>query len=64
MGSFSSRIVVLWRNSDESFPSFTRQQNDREMNNLLVCSHSLPGKIKFMKVKTNDVTIYGISANL
>ena len=31
------------------------------MNNLLVCSHSLPGKIKYIKVKTNDVTMHGRS---
>ena len=31
---------------------------------VLVCSHLLPGKIKFIKVKTNDITMYGRSANL
>ena len=49
------------------FPVLLDNKNDRnctEMNNLLVCSHSLPGKIKCIKVKTNDVTMYGRSANL
>ena len=27
----------------------------------MVCSHSLPGKIKYIKVKTNDVTMHGRS---
>ena len=34
------------------------------MNNLLVCSHSLRGKIEWIKVKMNDVTMHGTSAYL
>ena len=49
------------------FPVLPDNKNDRnctEINNLLVCSHSLPGKIKCIEVKANDVTMYGRSANL
>ena len=49
------------------FPVLPDNKNDlncTEINNLLVCSHLFPGKIKFIKVKTNDVTMYGRSANL
>ena len=49
------------------FPVLPDNKNDRnctEMNNLLLCSHSLPGKIECIKVKMNDVTTYGRSANL
>ena len=49
------------------FPVLSDNKNDRnstEINNLLVCLHLLPGKIKCIKVKTNDVTMYGRSANL
>ena len=49
------------------FPVLLDNKNDRnctEMNNLLVCSHSLPGKIEWIRVKTNDVTMHGTSANL
>ena len=47
------------------FPVLPDNKNDRnctEMNNLLVCSHSLPGKIEWINVKMNDVTMYGRSA--
>ena len=49
------------------FPVLPHNKNDRnctEMNNLLVSSHSLTGKMKYIEVKTNHVTIYGRSANL
>ena len=61
VGSFSSRIGV------NVFPVLPDNKDDRnctEMNNLLVCSASLPGKIDCINVKMNDVTIYDRSANL
>ena len=50
-----------------AFPVLPDNKDDRnctEMNNLLVYSTSLPGKIDCINVKTNDVTMYGRSANL
>ena len=49
------------------FPVLPDNKDDRnctEMNNLLVCSTSLHGKIDCINVKMNDVTMYGRSANL
>ena len=39
-------------------------QSLASFHNLLVCSYLLPGKIKCIKVKTNDVTMYGRGSNL
>ena len=49
------------------FPVLPDNKNDRnftEMNNLLVCSNSLPGKIESINMKMIDVNMYGRSANL
>ena len=63
--------LKLFRNFGEIqinvFPVLPDNKDDRnctEMNNLLVCSTSLPGKIDSINVKMNDVTMYGRSANL
>ena len=63
--------VYFWRNSDKRFPRFfpvlpdnKDDRNCTEMNNLLVCSTSLPRKIDCINVKMNDVTMYDRSASL
>ena len=56
-----------WEMKIQIFPVLPDNKDDRnctEMNNLLVCSTSLPGKIDCINVKMNDVTMYGRSANL
>ena len=56
-------MCVVTSSCPPVLPDNKNDRNCTEMNNLLVCSHSLTGKIKCIKVKTNDVTMYGRSAN-
>ena len=49
--------TAAFRGLGPHFHTKTSQKRVKEKNNLLVCSHSLSGKIECIKVKTNDVTI-------